>query len=78
MEQETRKTSDEGIAKCRWWSTYNEEIGKLTPGYVARGPKFARRLANFNVPDLTHFERKSADIERCLLPFKIRKEELKT
>ena len=29
IKEELYKNSEEGIAKCRWWSTYREEIGKL-------------------------------------------------
>lgn len=29
LKDELYKNSQEGIAKCQWWSTYREEIGEL-------------------------------------------------
>ncbi|XP_053998549.1 uncharacterized protein LOC128887094 [Hylaeus anthracinus] len=70
MEEEIYKNSEDGIAECRWQTTYREEIGQLTPVNVERNTRFNRRIVDFNVPDLKHFEQKSSDIERCLLSFK--------
>ncbi|XP_017890612.1 uncharacterized protein C1orf158-like [Ceratina calcarata] len=60
MREELEKNSLEGIAKCRWWSTYREEIGLLRPANVEYTTQFRRRKVDFNEPDLRHLKRKSA------------------
>ncbi|XP_017759002.1 PREDICTED: uncharacterized protein C1orf158-like, partial [Eufriesea mexicana] len=72
LKEEIYKDSKEGIAKCRWWSTYREEIGQLKPLNMKPSAQFHRRKVNFNVPDLSHFEHKLSNIEHCLFPLKVK------
>ncbi|XP_043264606.1 uncharacterized protein LOC122404585 [Colletes gigas] len=72
LEEELYKNSEEGISKCRWQTTYREEIGQLIQIKIEQNTRFNKRIVDFNVPDLKHFERNSSDIERCLLPFKVK------
>ncbi|XP_033345197.1 uncharacterized protein LOC117231162 [Bombus vosnesenskii] len=72
LKDELYKNSQEGIAKCQWWSTYREEIGELKLLNIEQDTQFHRRKVNFNVPDLRHFERKLSDSEQCLHPLKVK------
>ncbi|CAL7940630.1 unnamed protein product [Xylocopa violacea] len=72
FEKEIKENSEEGIAKCRWWTTYRLEIGLLKSVDIIETTQFRRRKVNFNVPDLRHFKRKLLNREQCLLPFKIK------
>ncbi|XP_012138688.2 uncharacterized protein LOC100879922 [Megachile rotundata] len=66
MEEEIYRNSEEGIAKCRWGTTYTEEVGRLKPIDTEPNIKFRRRVVDFNVPDLKHLERKLPKAKHCL------------